>query len=278
LGEIPDGFLIFINMKKQKNNTTVFLFLLLGLLIYSCREKTTLYKHTFLAINFEHRIDNKEIVIDTQYYTNAANNRYRLNEIKYFISSLHLYKDGAKINIQQDNGIHYVDLSYNNTLTWNISQNIPEGIYDSIGFIFGLNETDNRTYRFNNHPEFNMAWSEFLGGGYHYMMLNGWFYQGDTMLRPLNIHLGRGQIYMGTTHHVDSIIGFVDNHFYVSLPLSFIIKRDRETNLNLVMNIDNWFKDPFIYDFNYWGSHIMQNQPAIQMLKENGSNVFTAEL
>jgi hypothetical protein len=266
------------NMKKTKKNTAVYLFLLLGLLISSCREKTTPPKHTFLSLNFEHRINNKEMIMDTQYYTNVANNRYRLTEIKYFISSLHLYKDGAKISIEQDKGIHYVDLSYTNTLTWNISQYIPEGIYDSIGFIFGLNEIDNHSYRFKNAPELNMAWSDFLGGGYHYMMLNGWFYQGDTMLRPLNIHLGRGQIYMGTTHSVDSIIGFVDNHFYVSLPKSFLVKRDKTANLTLVMNIDNWFKDPFIYDFNYWGSHIMQNQPAMQMIKENGRNVFTVAL
>jgi hypothetical protein len=262
-------------MKKQKNNLFVLLFLLWGIIMYSCQEKKTPPKHIFLSFDFDHRINNKAIVLNTQYYTNAANNNYRISEIKYFISALHLYKDGAKISVQQNSGIHYVDISDKNTLIWDISQNIPEGMYDSIGFIFGLNEIDNQTYRFNNPPEANMAWTQLLGGGYHYMMLNGWFQQGDTMDIPLNIHLGKGQIYQGTTHDVDSIIGFVDNHFYVSLPTSFVIRRDKTATITIVMHVDNWFQNPFIYDFNYWGSHIMQNQLAMQMLKENGRNVFS---
>jgi hypothetical protein len=263
-------------MKKQKG-LFIFLFLLGGILIYSCQEKQKPPKHIFLSLDFDHRINNKAIVLNTQYYTNAANNNYRISEIKYFISALHLYRDGAKISVIQNSGIHYVDIADRNTLKWDISQNIPEGRYDSIEFIFGLNEIDNQTYRFNNPPEANMAWTQLLGGGYHYMMLNGWFQQGDTMDMPLNIHLGKGQIYQGTTHNVDSIIGFVDNHFYVRLSKSFLIKRDRTEKLKIVMNIEHWFQNPFIYDFNYWGSHIMQNQPAMQTIKENGHNVFTIE-
>ncbi len=30
-----------------------------------------------------------------------------------------------------------------------------------------------------------------------------------------------------------------------------------------------------IYDHNYWGGAIMQNQPAMHMAKENGFDVFT---
>ncbi len=264
-------------MKKVKNNLFILLFLLLGLL-YSCKETPIVPQQSYLALAFDHRVNNKTIALDTNYYTNAAGNQYWLNEIKYFISSLHLYKnDGTKIEINQNDGIHYVDLFYENTLAWNISQNIPEGLYDSIGFVFGFNEIENQSYRFKNPPESNMAWPQLLGGGYHYMMLNGWFYQGDTLAAPLNIHLGRGQIYQGTTHDVESIIGFVDNYFSVTFPKSFLIKRAETTTLTIVMHIDNWFKEPFIYDFNYWGGHIMQNQSAMQMLKENGYNVFTIE-
>ena len=260
---------------KQKDIRILFIcFVLLGILC-SC-EETIAPSQQSLTFVFDHRIENKTIVLDT-HYINAANNKYRLQEVKYFISSLYLYKnDGTKIDIKQNDGIHYVDLDFENTLTWNISQNIPEGFYDSIGFIFGLNELDNQSYRFRNSPESNMAWSQVLGGGYHYMMLNGWFFRGDTVEAPLNIHLGRGQIYQGETRDADSIIGFIDNHFYVCLPKSFWIKANETTTLTIIMHIDNWFKNP-LYDFNYWGSHIMQNQSAMQMLKNNGRNVFSVE-
>jgi hypothetical protein len=214
---------------------------------------------------------------DTHYYTNAAGNKYRIDELKYFISSVSLYReDGSKTVLTQDQGIHYIDMDYPQTLTWDLFQNIAEGKYNAVGFTFGLNEIDNQSYRFPNPPEANMGWSQALGGGYHYMMLNGWFYQ-NASLSPLNIHLGKGQIYRGTDLNADSIIGFVDNHFHVLLPASFVVKRSETAQLNLVMNIENWFQDPWIYDFNYWGGHIMQKQGAMQMLKENGRNVFTAE-
>ena len=253
-------------------------FLLLALLVIftSCKEKPIEEKSVFLTLSFDHRVNNRAIVLDTQHYYNEAENKYLINEVKYFISSLQLHKsDGTKVSVKQDDGIHYVDMDYPTTLTWNISEYLPEGFYDSISFIFGMDGRDNYSYRFINPPESNMAWPQLLGGGYHYMMINGKFFQGDTVWSPLNIHLGKGQIYQGSTSAVDSIIGFVDNHFRVTLPKSFLIKRDQTTNLTLIMNIENWFKQPFVYDFNYWGSHIMQNQAAMQTLKENGQNVFS---
>ena len=259
---------------RRKKFIPLYAYLLLGLL-YSCKEKPISPRESYLAFVFEHRIDNKEVILN-EHYTNAAGNRYSLQEIKYFISSVQLYKhDGRKIDVVHNEGIHYVDVFYENTLTWEVVQQIPEGVYDSITFVFGLNEVDNQSYRFKNPPESNMAWPEILGGGYHYMMLNGWFYQSDTTSIPLNIHLGIGQIYKGTTHETDSIIGFVPNYFRVCLSKSFSIKRDELTTLPIVMNIDKWFKEPFLYDFNDWGGHIMQNQAAMQEIRENGRNVFS---
>ena len=260
-------------MKNSRKKKQLFSFLLLFLL-YSCKETPISPQESYLTFVFEHRIDDEEIILD-KYYINAANNKYCLQEIKYFISSVRLYKnDGTKIDIRDKEGIHYVDLLYENSLTWTVFQQIPEGIYDSIAFIFGLNETDNHSYRFKNPPESNMAWPEVLGGGYHYMMLNGWFLRGDTINTPLNIHLGMGQIYQGTTHSADSIIGFVPNYFNVCLTKSFSIKKDASTTLTIIMNINKWFEDPFLYDFNYWGGNTMQNQSAMQTLKENGGNIF----
>jgi len=42
------------------------------------------------------------------------------------------------------------------------------------------------------------------------------------------------------------------------------------------MNIDEWFKNPHIWDFNYWGPAIMENETAMRIAKENGEvGVFT---
>jgi hypothetical protein len=40
------------------------------------------------------------------------------------------------------------------------------------------------------------------------------------------------------------------------------------------MNIEKWFESPHVFDFNYWGGAIMQNHAAMQVVKENGWDVF----
>ncbi len=42
-----------------------------------------------------------------------------------------------------------------------------------------------------------------------------------------------------------------------------------------MMNINNWFNQPQVYDLNYWGPSVMQNQAAMNAIKENGQNVFS---
>ncbi|MDZ7740495.1 MAG: hypothetical protein U5Q03_01720 [Bacteroidota bacterium] len=44
------------------------------------------------------------------------------------------------------------------------------------------------------------------------------------------------------------------------------------------MNIENWFKEPHVYDHNIWKGYIMQNQEAMSLARDNGQNVFSLEV
>jgi hypothetical protein len=52
----------------------------------------------------------------------------------------------------------------------------------------------------------------------------------------------------------------------------------KATLATITMNIEQWFKEPNLWDFNYWGGDIMENQDAMYAAKENGYNVFTVDL
>lgn len=270
-------------MKKAFN-----ILLFIGLIVISitaCKEKDPgegdLQKDPGqgdLQIKFNHLIDNKEIIYDSMMYVNAAGNPYLVTEVKWFVSRVMLFQKGGEIiKIEENDGIHYIDTKVENTLVWNINQKIEAGDYDSIRFIFGFNETDNIPNRFVNAPETSMAWPLTLGGGFHYMMLNGKFKRSDETIAAMNVHMGKGQIYEGTTSSVDSIISFVHNHFTVTLSKPFTIEKDKTAAISIVMNVENWFQNPHIYDHYQWGSHIMQKQEAMNMVKENGWNVFSME-
>jgi len=170
----------------MKFNTCFFLLSIAGLLAFSCQ------KYGNAEILFTHSADNQPVQYNQFLYTNTAGNKYQVNEIKYFISRLILIDTkGKSIEITQDNGIHYVDNSIDKSLRWNISE-IPQKQYRAISFVFGLDENNNKSNRFVNPPESNFFWPEVLGGGYHYMQINGKFINKNSEIQNMNIHTGIG--------------------------------------------------------------------------------------
>lgn len=254
------------------------LILLIAMLFLSsaCKEDpvTPVDQTARLTLNFYHAVDGYKIEYDTMKYINAAGNPYLINEIQYFISDVILYKDdGTQHLLDAWEDIHYVDTDLPETWSYELMDSIQPGNYDSISFTFGINEQKNQSLMFVNPPESNMFWPEFLGGGYHYLKLNGkWKDTGDT-IRPYNFHMGIGQVYDSTSGEIN---GFVQNYFRVSLPpYSFTISENESLSITVGMDVKRWFEDPHVFDFNQWGGDIMQKQDAMQVAKENGHNVFS---
>jgi hypothetical protein len=200
-----------------------------------------------------------------------------ITDLIYFISDFTFYRhDGTRTMISTPKDIFYVDESMPATKTIQLTNMIPAGTYDSITFIFGITEAKNKSHLFLNPPEALMGWPDVLGGGYHYMMMNGKWKDPAGRTMPFNFHLGIGQLYKGNDYNVDSIYAYVQNYFTVSLQGSQFELEDRaKVTFRLAMNIAQWFENPHIYNHNYWGGAIMQKQPAMQMAKENGWNVFS---
>lgn len=231
-----------------------------------------------LTFSVQHTIGNDRLVFNQFLYTNAAGNEYLVSGLKYFLSDITLYHDHGSAFVLDDwQSIFYIDESLPESKTIRFYDKIPTGIYDSISLVFGISGEKNQSFMFVNPPEALMAWPEVLGGGYHYMMLDGKWKDPLGVAQPFNFHMGIGQLYNGAGYDIDSIYAFVQNWFRVSLPGSgFEIGNGEEVTVGLTMHIENWFKDPYVYDHNYWGGAIMQKQPAMEMARLNGWNVFSA--
>jgi hypothetical protein len=257
---------------------------LITILMISCKKDKPVVeepaKFGKIAFQFLHKVNGQPLLVDTLVYINAAGNEYDINEIQYFISDVTLHNsNGNSYVIAMTNGIHYIDTDIPSTYNWAVSDDIPVGDYSSISFTFGINQAKNINGLFVNPPEVNMWWPEFLGGGYHYMKMNGNWKDTSALLQPFNFHLGIGQIYAHDTIVLDSITGFVQNYFTVTLPnSSFTISDNTSTQAGIIMNIESWFTTPHDYDFNYWGGSVMQNQAAMHTITENGADVFTFQL
>jgi hypothetical protein len=223
-----------------------------------------------VTLSFAHYVNGSPVQLDTMIYTNAAGNHYEVDDYRYFISDVQFHKsNGAVININTCSWYYYVDNTIPSTLTWNICDKLTTGAYDTISFRFGFINAQNQTNMFLNPPESNMSWPSIYGGGYHYMQLDGkWKDLGDTIVN-FNTHLGIGRVIYGS----DTI--YVDNSFSVKLPVSFTLTATSTPVIQIIMNIDRWYSNPYVFDFNYYGQMIMQNQDAMHKISANGWDVFT---
>ncbi|HMM11251.1 MAG TPA: hypothetical protein PKE03_04060 [Bacteroidales bacterium] len=276
-----------------------FLIIVLGTttLLMSCT-KSNQNPSGLIALNVEHVVDNNPLEVNKLKYVNASGNPYLITEVQWFISRIQLITpDGSAVELNKGEAV-YFDTGIPASLS-QIIEKVPVGTYSGLRFTFGLDEEMNKSLRYTNPPESFMFWPDYLGGGYHYMKLNGKWLNNNGLLEPFNFHLGIGQIYDSaapkstwtnlndcckSAGHCEGyqppaktmpVKGFVQNYFEVSLPVSFTIEENKQQALVLRMNIDEWFKSPHNYDHNVWGGSIMQQQAAMKMGCENGRNAFT---
>jgi hypothetical protein len=226
-----------------------------------------------IIIEFEHFVDGEPLKIDTMIYTNEAGNPYLVNEIQYFVSDVTLgYENSGDVVINAWKDLHYVDTDILSTHVWQVFDELEPGEVKDISFTFGINEEKNQSLMYSDPPESLMFWPEYLGGGYHYLKLNGKWQAEDKVIKPFNFHLGIGQNY----DNDGNITGFIHNHFKVTgLEGPFEIKEGETTTIRIRMNIENWFRNPHTYNHDEWGGDIMQKQEAMKLGCENGADVFT---
>ena len=253
-------FVLLQPILKSMKKTLIILTILLAMVFVSC-DKTPRYGN--LSVGIDYSVNGKQLMTDSLCYHNEAGNTFMITEIQWFLSKLELQDEQGEWFSM---GTFYIDTDIPESQTLRLSH-IPVGHYKALRFTFGLDEEDNRSGRYSDPPESNMFWPEPLGGGYHYMKLNGKYVNGEGALVPLNIHLGIGQ-------NEDQSV-FYQNYFTVEGPVDLDIAENKEQLIRLSMIVDNWFRNPNLYDFNVYGSAIMQNQAAQQALKENGQDVFT---
>lgn len=287
-------------MKKRS-----YIFMFLSILIFafftSCEKKTSENELGSISVSVKHTINGEAAVFDQFIYTNEAGNQYELSEIQWFITNLALIgEDGSKISIIDENDAWYIDSDIPESMQRSFNQ-IPEGAYVKLQFTFGFSKETNQSHRFVNPPESFMFWPQYLGGGYHYMKLNGKWMNENGLKEPFNFHLGIGQIYDSTatkSEYVDltsccakdhcegysppakilPVKEFVHNDFTLIFDnLDLFVKSGEEVELKMEMKIENWFKGPHVYDHNVWGGSIMQQQEAMKLGAENGIDVFSIQ-
>lgn len=228
-----------------------------------------------VTINMKQFVNGSALEMNTMNfpYTNALNQNYKVTMLQYLVSDFTFHKsDGSFVTL--DNEYQLVDLSDSSSLVFTPSTKVPNGDYSSISFTFGFDAEDN--VNSTNYPDLNLNWiwpsdpnSMFgnLGGGYHFMRLEGNYTSG--------MNSGEFKTHMGTARNTSTTpYSFVQNYLDITLANSDIKVRS-DFSFDLEMNIEEWYQNPVTWDFEVWNAPIMPVYEAQRALNSNGANVFT---
>lgn len=213
-----------------------------------------------LQLKLEETIGQEDLTFDQMIYDAAAGHTYSAITLKYYLSRIQIKnKDGALLDLVD---VFYRDVRDAETQVIAFGE-IPNGEYTSLEFVFGLDSVMNVDGGLENTVEnINMEWPIPDDQGYHYMKFEGKY---DVLktgeIRSYNIHLGATK---GN-----------QNYFHVSLPLPPLMMNGSNWQIQLGMDLNEWFQNPEVYDFEEYGQAIMMNQDAQEHLKGNGMTVFS---
>ena len=236
--------------------TYIFVALSLVLIISSCKkdeETTPSPDPSTLNIQVSHAVDANVLYFDSLLYTNEAGYDYAISRVWYYLSNVRIIRsDSSEIKILD---YRFIDVSRPTLGNIDIGS-VAKGSYIGLAYCIGLDSASNQSYSLPATTDNqNMEWPDGMGGGYHFLKFEGHFVDsGNTFGFAMHI---------GTNNYL------VNGKLWAPITLG-----DGVNTLNVEMNMNEWFKNPAVYDFNMDGNYSMSSMMAMEKLMMNGADVL----
>lgn len=204
-------------------------------------------------VKLDFEVDGEPLVFNQELYVNEAGSSYAVDRIQLYVSAFEFQKiDDSWLKSDE---VIYVDVKDGKGIRFRLNK-IPQGIYKSVKFLVGLDSAHNITDALPNTVDnVNMAWPDMMGGGYHHMKFEGNYTDGGNSF-GFAMHIGRNEYVVP-----------------VGVQKQMAVQNASDT-LRLRMNLNEWFRNPHVYDFNTDGNYSMGNAAAMLKLAQNGVDVF----
>jgi len=225
-------------------------------------------QNTSVSLNFKHDWDGANVSsanFNTIQYFNENNDELSIEKLRYLISDVTFHKtNGETIVIE---GYNLVDVTNDENLTYELPVQIPIGTYSNVSFTFGFDNTDNidGVYTDLNSASWNVP--AMLGGGYHFMQLEGKFINNVATEQGYQYHAIRA------VDNADPMnLVFQDTFFTVNLGEVIV---HNNSSVDIKMNIAEWFKSPHQWNLNDFNSMLMPDFNAQVQMYDNGQDAFS---
>lgn len=222
-----------------------------------------------ITLNFSHNWDGTAVSntnFNSIIYMNANGDNLSITKLRYLISKLTFQKSNGETFVLD--GYNLVDVTTNSNQSFTPVSTIPNGDYSKVSFTFGFDNEDNYN---GNYTDLNSAsWNVpgILGGGYHFMQLEGKFVNNSSN------EIGYAYHAIRAVDNTGPVQIFEDTFFEVNLGA---VNISTATTFNIEMNIAEWFKNPNTWDLNVLNNMLMPNFNAQVLMFENGQNVFSLQ-
>lgn len=235
--------------------------LFFGLFFASCKKKSASEiavpdpaAQNSLNIQISYQVDGNALQFDQLEYISLAKYPYSVSKLNYYLSQLSLIKaDSSLLRIKN---YFYVDAQdpETNDVQFNA---VPAGNYVGLCFNIGLDSSQNKNNALEPLVEnINMQWPEPMGGGYHFLKLEGYF-SDSSKTHGYAMHLGTNACLVK-----------------IKLLKAILVKEAENSDLKLRMDLSEWFRNPNTFDFVKDGNYIMGNAAAMKKVADNGKDVF----
>lgn len=199
--------------------------------------------------------NNIPIIWDSLNNTNAAGNIYSIHTVNFFISDISIKRDDGYL--YKTNGVFYLDPSSNSKSVIQIDS-IPKGNYTEISYLVGVDSTKNIDFGLGTTIDnLNMAWPTAMGGGYHFIKIEGHYLDTTNTIQGYAIHLGKNK-----------------NLVKVKI-IHNLSQQNTSHNYSLLFNINDVFSSHYVYDLNVDNNYTMTDSAAMTKIKNNIQNAFT---
>ncbi len=247
----------------------ILLHLSICLFVFACEtdSENNTNSQSLPTITFTHDWDGTPVTnsnFNDFIFTTANGETISIERLRYIISDITF--TGTSGEVLNTNLYNLVDVTNNEGLSYTLANTIPVGSYTNVSFTFGFDNEDNaRNYPDLNSASFNVP--DILGGGYHYMQLDGKFINSNMEEQGFNYHAIRAVDNPG-----DNPTFPQDTFFTVNLGA---IDITNNVQIEVKMNIAEWFKTPNQWDLNVYNQMLMPNSTAQNLMYENGQNAFS---
>lgn len=218
-----------------------------------------------ITFNFTQNWDGQAVTnadFNNTIFTNEFGSLLNISKLRYLISRISLLKaDGSTVDFEE---YKLIDLTDPTSLKLTPAIMAATGDYNGIAFTYGFNEKDNTSGAYPDLNAANWNWPAMLGGGYHFMQMEGKYDDNNGGEPPYAYHNGTARVSNGV---------FEQNFLTFIFTQNFTITND--ATIEIKMNIAEWYKNPYTWNLNDYNTDLMMNYDAQKLMHDNGETVFS---